>query len=209
MGFTFQLQVAADSATPALRSVIYCTAPGRLAEALREPLLKLVRENYNEQPPNKMDAPSTGYWKSAADSTHAVTDDDSLTIATDKIGVRQHLYGGPIHPIRASFLSIPFCVETHGKRPRDFNDLVVFRLGRLQDAPLTFMPLALIKTSDAEFARNATDYAAVASKIMFRLVRGVNQQEDPRVIPTDDQFTAAIDQAFLGLFFKRKATTDH
>jgi hypothetical protein len=184
-----QLQLATDSATPALRKLMATASPGRLAETLRDPLLKLVRNHYLAQPPNKMRAPSTGYWRSAAASTYAVTGEHGLSITTDKIGVRQHLYGGPINPIKGRFLSIPACIETHGKLPRDFADLVVARLGRGQDAPL-----ALVKSADLDFIRNAPNDFVAATKAMFWLSPGVQQAPDPSVIPSEEEFDAAIDQ---------------
>jgi hypothetical protein len=152
----FKLNVAAVSATPALQALINSCEPRRLAETLRDPFVKLVRDNYLAQRPNKMGAPSTGYWRSAAESTYAVTSEDGLTITTDKIGVRQHLYGGPIYPVNAQFLSIPTCIEAHGKLPRDFDDLVVIRFGRGQCAPV-----ALIKAG-AYHTRGTNAYSDAA-----------------------------------------------
>jgi hypothetical protein len=189
----FKLNVAAVSATPALQALINSCEPRRLAETLRDPFVKLVRDNYLAQRPNKMGAPSTGYWRSAAESTYAVTSEDGLTITTDKIGVRQHLYGGPIYPVNAQFLSIPACIEAHGKLPRDFDDLVVIRFGRGQCAPV-----ALIKAADADFVRNAPDCETAATKFMFKLVRAVNQKPEPNVLPSDDQFADAVETAIIG-----------
>lgn len=194
MPFTFQLKVAADSATPALAKLIKVTEGGRLAAASRGPLLALVRDHYRALPPNKMGAPSTGYWRSAADSTYAIIRGESLTITTDKIGVRQHLYGGPIYPINARFLSIPACVETHGKLPRDFSNLVIARLGRGQGAPI-----ALVKASDADFVRNAPDKETASTKAMFWLARGVRQQPEPETIPTNAEFTAVFNKVLNDL----------
>jgi hypothetical protein len=97
MKLSVQIEVAADSATPALRQAYERSRPRVAAHALREPLLALVRAHYGILPPNKMGAPSTGFWRSAADSTYAVEGEDGLTVTTYKTGVRQRLYGGPIN----------------------------------------------------------------------------------------------------------------
>lgn len=184
-----KLQLGADSATPAFRNLVFALQPARFAEALRDPLLKLVRDNYEAQPPNKWGAPSTGYWHSAAANTYGVTGDHGVTLVTDKIGVRQHFLGGPIYPINARLLSIPACAETHGKTPRDFTGLVVTVLPSEQ-----YALLALIKSSDLDFVRDPRNRLRAASKAMFWLASRVNQVPEPDVIPSDKEFNDIIDR---------------
>lgn len=185
MKFSVQIQVGADSAAPALRRLVKSAEPGRAVAALREPLLELVRSHYESLPPNKMGAPSTGFWRSAADATYAVESGNALAITTYKIGVRQRFYGGTIHASRAKNLSITACVETYGKLPREFVDLVVIPFGRGQDAPK-----ALVKVSD----ENDGSY-----KIMFWLTPIARQHPNPAVLPSDDEIFSTIDESLKAL----------
>ncbi len=77
--------------------------------------------------PNRLGAPSTGFWQRAGESTDAVADEGQALITVRHRGVGLQLHGGTVRPTQRRVLTIPVDAEAHGKRVSDFPKGTLFR----------------------------------------------------------------------------------
>src|SRR5690606_12362507 len=73
--------------------------------------------------PNKLGAPSTGFYKAASESVHWRAEGETVTVSISHVGIAQRYYGGTITAKNAQYLTLPAIAEAHGKRAREFPDL--------------------------------------------------------------------------------------
>ncbi len=78
--------------------------------------------------PNKLGAPSTGFWQKAISSISANATEEAATISIRHQGVRLQYHGGTVRPTRAKALTIPISPLAHGKRVGDFSKGSIFML---------------------------------------------------------------------------------
>jgi len=162
------ITVTKDTATPAINRLLSRLEPAQAAAAMGPVLQRLVQRHFRTLPPNQQGWPSTHFWADAARSTTWRAHPEGVVVSVNKVGVRQRWKGGSIKPVRARNLVFPAAAEAYGKLPRDFDNLRAVCFGRFS---------ALIRDSKHETA-------PLDERIMFWIVKGVNQDENPDVMPT-------------------------
>jgi len=105
------------------------------------------------------------FYEDAADAVGNRDLGDAVEIRIDKAGVAQRFYGGKIEAVNYSHLWIPVADESEGKSAGEFDDLVPII------SPLTNKGVALH-----------------GGKVLFALVEEVDQDADPTVLPTSDEY---------------------
>lgn len=111
------------------------------------------------------------FYGDAADSVSNQDLGDSVLIRIDKTGIAQRYHGGRIEPVNAKHLWIPIPGSpAEGRVPRefDFDELTIII------SPLTGKGVAMR-----------------GDEVLFALVKSVQQDADPTVLPTDAEYTAA------------------
>lgn len=111
---------------PLRELVSFAHNPEGLRKVLGAEAANQVKKNFNRlaQKPNRLGAPSTGYWRDAANSVSwRVVGRGAIELTVSQVGVRLHLLGGTVRPVRRKMLAIPVHPEAHGKSPREFSDL--------------------------------------------------------------------------------------
>jgi len=90
-----------------------------------------LTEHYATRP-NKLGAPSTGFYRKVLESAEATSDGTNVTISLTQVGLRLRYYGGIVRPTgRISevtgkpikFLAFPVVPEAHGKVPAEMPGL--------------------------------------------------------------------------------------
>lgn len=160
-----------DTATAALRRLHAGIQPARLAPIIGRSARNATREHLfsRDAQGNKLGGPRTHYYGAAARATNFTTEGNSVIVSIPQLGIRQRYYGGTIKPKTAKYLTIPVHPSAHGKRAREFGDLVVL-FGRGG-------PYALARKDGT---------------VLFRLAKSVTQRADSTVLPTTEALGAAI-----------------
>ena len=139
-----------------------------VAVAVQEHLRK------KNQEPNKLRAPKTNFYSQARDATFFEADALRGTVYIAKDGIRQRFYGGPIVPVKAKALTIPVHPAAHGRTASEFGgELRFVAINRGNAVGL------LVRGEDS------------AAPVLFVLVKRVEQQPDPSVLPSDADMQAA------------------
>lgn len=209
---TQKIIIAENTATPALKELVANVTPRKIAESLDAPITLLVQGNFEKLPSNKQGFPTTNFWKNASRATGSQILDDGLLVYCSQIGVRQRLYGGEIHPTGTSKvtglpivnLAIAARSEAYGKTPGEFSNLVlVFRriMGQVQAIGLAEASSQAVsfggKRKDG--SRKVVAGPESGGGIMFWLVKTVQQAANPAVLPSDEEFSATINEALSKL----------
>jgi hypothetical protein len=108
-----------DHVSPWLRSAIARLANRQGLHAAMGAAVEVTVEDQlarKASVPNKLGAPSTGYWMKARSSVRTTSDDTGATVSIPYRGVRLHYYGGTVVPVNKKWLTIPARAEAHGKR---------------------------------------------------------------------------------------------
>lgn len=162
--------------------------------------VKLFQDNFLSLGTNKNNWPSTGFWAGAARSTNYDLLADAININVNQQGVRQRLEGGRINAKDGGWLTIPARQEAYGNRAREFNNLhfVFFRSN--------LAALAENQSQDVSFGRTKKDGTRTVTAgeergggVMFWLVRSVNQEANPKVIPTEQQIIETATKTATGI----------
>ncbi len=187
-----------DNASQAVRIKIAQCNPHRVAIRVAVPLAKHWRNHLARLPKNKMGWPSTGFWEDAARRVKGTPLQNAVMLSSDKLGLRQRLYGGTITARNSKNLTIPICAEAYGKMASEFGDtlvLVVLGDGRkflaqwLGDGK---KPHIIVMRGKASGKAGATARAAkhLNLKFLYVLKESVYQPGNPNVIPPDMQEVA-------------------
>jgi hypothetical protein len=171
-----------DNATPGLIALQGRVSPQRMAAELGPRCTRLVQRHLRQNGPNKKGWPTTNFWPRAAKATNWQEGAGFVDIVTNQIGVRQRLLGGPIKPVNAGALTIPIAPEAYGRRASEFADAFI-----AHTAKGAFIVVKEGKGKEAKL------------KFLFFLAKGVNQEPDPDVMPTDEDFAQTFDESFEAL----------
>ncbi len=121
-----------DNASPLLDQIDKALIPSGTKELMRDAakgvavlLRKKLRKNGNIA--NRLNAPSTHWWKAASESIELTSDTNTATIYAKKRGLNAHYYGATIKPTEAKGLAIPINPAYHGRTPREFPKGTFFR----------------------------------------------------------------------------------
>ncbi len=177
-----------DTASPKVEELLsLLDGPNRnlLSDAAGGSAAAQLRAHFNARnnTPNRLGGERTNYWASVADSTaHQVTDDGFL-LFVDHLGVTLHYEGGEIRPVNAKFLTIPASAEAHGKKAREFPDLVPIFFDKGTADTKSFG--ALIRPHDDD-----------TFDVIFWLAKRAKITADKTVLPTEPELVnAALDGA--------------
>lgn len=191
------LEVAKDEATPLLRDLLARVQPARLGAVLGRAGANVIKRHLEGLPSNKRGWPTTNFYKEASRQTSHAAQPDGAVITIAKQGFRQRLMGGPIKPRKPrGRLTIPARAEAGGKRAIDFDNLTP-GTGTAEDGTVGF---GLIEAPHSKIkirSKNKQKYvervpSAASRRLFFFFSRGVTQQPDPSVLPTDAAFLDAL-----------------
>ena len=145
--------------------------PRGLLGVLGREAANATRANFRQltEQGNRFDAPSTGYWEGAAQSTAStVISDNAVVVWTNQVGVRLHYLGGDVRPTLKKWLTIPAIAAAHGKRATEFQKLWLMKKNG--------QPIAL--------ARTIPDTKPPKFEIVFWLRKHTKHLPDRTVLPS-------------------------
>ena len=127
---------------------------------------------------NRFDAPSTGYWESAANSVHSEALDDSrAVISINHVGVRLHYLGGEVRAVAKKRLTIPAIAAAHGKRATEFQGLWLMKKHGV--------PIALARTIPGDGKKKAFE-------VVYWLRKSVLHRAEPDTLPAISDLQDAL-----------------
>ena len=178
---SLQIQID-DQATTALRNLLLQVSGRRGHAILGQAVRVLVRDHLRqkESQPNKQGWPKTHFYSRARERTTFEATEDSATVTIALEGFRQRYHGGRIAPVNRRALTIPAAPEAYGKVAGEFGGSLEFR-------PLFRGQLVGLLVGAAG--------SALDGKVLYRLVKSVNQAADPSVLPTNAEMLAAAQRA--------------
>lgn len=163
---------------------------GGVAQRLTQRHLRAV----NATRPNRLGGQRTNFYGKAAQATFFTVTPEGVVITISKIGMRQRFSGGVITPVNAKFITIPAVAEAHGKRAREFSDLVFTIIpGKgpaLVRAISTPIKIGRVKKDGTRSVKQAG--VSTGGDVVYWLRRRVTQRPDPTVIPNAADFNAEI-----------------
>ncbi|HEU0123992.1 MAG TPA: hypothetical protein VFQ91_25900, partial [Bryobacteraceae bacterium] len=172
-----------DGATPVLVEAARRLSPATVAKVAGREGQNFTRQHFirlNAERPNELGGKRTNFYAQAARGTTHTADAKGATISVNQVGIRQRIQGGTILPKRAGgFLTIPARAEAHGKSAREFNNLKVL-YGR------GGQPVALVEADATRVKQTKKGFKSIGEiggGVMYWLVKRVEQQPDPSVMP--------------------------
>jgi len=144
------------------------------------------------------------YYSQAADSVTVTNTVRGPVISVTQVGFRQKLKGGVIRPKAGkTYLTIPAAPEAYGRRAGEFNDLdfqiVLDENGSLRPALVrrasTALKFTRRKRKDGTISVSVRPGELREGKVMYWLVRQVNQRPDASVLPPPGLIVATAVQA--------------
>jgi len=182
--------VTEDTASPALADLQSRVTPERMKAVIGPAINRLTQDHLVRRPTNKRGWPSTHFWARAARATHWDAQPDGVTVSINQIGVRQRYHGGPIRPVNRRALTIPISPEAYGKTASDFPDAFMIKTRKgaylVQRGETTSAKTGrTIKRTGRGVARKRV---VAALEFLFKLSKGVTQDPDPDVIPSDEAY---------------------
>jgi len=196
-----------DSASPWLMELKGQVSPHRMAAEVGPRCTRLVQRNFRQLGTNAKGWPSTHFYGRAAEATNWQEGFGFVMIAINQIGIRQRLEGGDIKPVNAGALTIPAMPEAYGKTAGEFSNL---KFAMIEDPERGTMRPALVamRSTSSQVERvnitrgkqkGQTRFKEVSQtfglQALFWLAKGVHQEPDPSVMPTDGEFEHAFGQS--------------
>ena len=192
-----------DYATPGIDAKLQRTEPKRVAEICRPRAEAFWRDRLKSLGPNKRGWPTTKFYERAADSVTGRVEGDALVLTADHQGLRQRWQGGVITPRRAGALTIPISPISYGKSAHEFPDL--FLIKTVKGAYLVRYTNTVTANGGTKFAhaedrrvasrrkkRGLVSRAKSTLEFLFKLSKGVKQDGNPDVVPTNDEFAEVL-----------------
>jgi hypothetical protein len=188
MSLGVKTEIIKDTGTPALFALQEQTRPSRLQASVGPAVNKLTQQHLTGLGTNKRGWPSTHFWADARRSTHWRPEgSDAVVVGIAKIGVRQRYHGGHIAPVNKGALTIPLTPDAYGHVASDFPGLFLLK---------TKKGAYLVQHGEQFTAKGNEKRKQESSlKFLFKLVAGVDQEPDPNVLPTDEEYAIAAGQA--------------
>lgn len=193
MSIAFDIKVQ-DYATPAIAAKLAVLQPREWMPHALESVKVLWRNQLAALPDNKHGWPSTGFWERGARSiTAAMTSPTAGAVTADHQGLRQRWLGGPIKPVNAGALTIPIASESYGKRASEFANLklVVLKKGAFLAQSL-FQKVGRTKAGKLSRRGKQRVFERQQLKFLFKLSKGVDQEGNPLVVPTEDEVAEVV-----------------
>ena len=207
MSIAVNISVEKDTATPWLKDLAGRCTSHRIAAEVGPRCTRLVQRNFRSLGTNKRGWASTQFYGRAAEATNWQEGFGFLNVVINQIGVRQRLMGGDIKPVNAGALTIPAVEEAYGKRAREFEGLkFAFALdperGTMRPALVAMrstgseVEQVTIKSGKKKGQTRMKEVAQTFGlQAIFWLSKGVHQEADPGVLPSDEEFAAEFDKS--------------
>lgn len=187
-GLGMQVKIG-DTATPQLVRLALAADPARLLPFAGRAAATVVRDHLVALNTDRHRSGGRNYYFQASRSVHSDVVGSRAVVSINQIGIAQRYFGGPIvagaNGSGKKWLTIPARSEAYGNRAGEFNDLhfVFFREGLA----------ALVQNEQSSLGgrRGAPKGSTVGGGVFFWLVRSVDQEADPTVLPTAAEMTGA------------------
>jgi hypothetical protein len=197
MSIAVDISVEKDTATPWLRELQGKLTSHRIAAEVGPRCTRLVQRHLRGLGQNKRGWQSTHFYGRAAEATNWQEGFGFLNIVINQIGMRQRYFGGDIKPLNAGgALTIPASPEAYGKRAGEFSNLQfkfaldpergVMRPALVEKAGVMHIKLGRKKKDGTKTA--TADRMSTGLVALFWLSKGVHQEPDPGVLPSDEDF---------------------
>jgi hypothetical protein len=192
-----------DEATPLLERVKSVAAAKGLALVGARAVGSLVKEHLYGLD-SQRHRYGNHYYMQAGDSVASAIVPQGAVVTITQIGFRQRLFGGTITAKNVTYLTIPVAPEAFGHRAREFPDL---DFAIVHDPDTDTMRPALVRRAQTKIRHRrvkgeggavnfkATAVATLMPEIMYWLVRSVDQQPDPTVLPYGEQMAQVATDA--------------
>lgn len=198
-----EVRITKDTATPAIKRLRQALTPTSIKRVVGATCLRLLQGHLRAKGPNKRGWPSTGFYEASARNSNWDETPEGVSLTADhpeKPGsLRQRYHGGTIR-MKDKMLAIPARAEFAARSPTEFTNLrlAVFRGGSVA----LVVGKGGVGRVDFSTGRERNVKGAGArseAMVAFWLKEEVNQDADPTVIPTNEQFIAAAKAAILTL----------
>ncbi|MDE2105147.1 MAG: hypothetical protein KGL39_48415 [Patescibacteria group bacterium] len=187
-----------DEATPLFERVRSAATAKGLALVAARAVGGLVKEHLYGLD-NQRHRFGSHFYRQAGDSVTTGYAPQGAFVAITQTGFRQRLNGGTITPKNGVYLTIPAAPEAYGHRAREFPDL---DFAYVHDPDTDSLRPALVRRAQTKIRHRrvkgeggattfkASAIATLMPEVMYWLVRSVEQQPDPTVLPYAEQMTA-------------------
>lgn len=178
------LTITRDTATRDIGELQARLAPRALNAELGQAVRVSIREHLRLKnlQPNKQGWPKTGFYGRARERVVWEADGRRALVRIQMDGIRQRYKGGEIKPVNASVLTIPAIAEAYGRTAQEFPGLMARFFGRRGGK----LAGALVRTVPGG-----------GDEVVYWLLRRVEQQPDPSVLPTAAEFARDIQKAVV------------
>jgi len=133
---------------------------------------------------NALGGKRTHFYANAARATHYELISNGVAIVISHTGIALRRYGGTVRPVNARLLAVPNIKEAHGRRPREFDNLVAVMFGRTGIG-------ALMERSHSDIGSRRT-VRGRARRIYYWLVPETHHQPNPDVLPTARELLESV-----------------
>lgn len=203
MSAAIKIEVTKDTVSPVLEQMGRELWPKMVAEIGPRGTRLMVR-NFLKQGTNKKGWTSTHFWSRAAQSTNWQYEPKSdsggtVSIGTAQIGVGQRLEGGPIKPVNAGALTIPISPVSYGRTAADFPGSFVIWTAKgayiVQRGESVDSSGKVTGTNARSLGGNFKRRRQAALNFLFKLSKGVVQDPDPNVFPSEEEFAEVVEKS--------------
>ena len=186
MSVTINIQ---DRATPRIQGLIEKLGDRTEAHrALGEVAATVIQKHFGELDAER-DRYSRFYEEAAKGTLLGEVDSSGAKVEIHKLGVAQRYFGGPIDPKNVSYLTIPAADESYGKTVETVSQEVELgvRFGT------GGIPRALVEMVQETSEKTGRSYKSPrpGGKVLFWLVKHVDQDADSTVLPEPDEIKTA------------------
>ena len=185
------IAVSVNTASPALDLVRAGLENDRLLPFFGEIVAQEMTANFlslDQSRVNKLGGERTGFFSEAAARVNwRETEDGSVFVYSDQVGLALKFFGGVIAAKEVKYLTIPATSESYGRRAKDFADLKVlfgangpYGLGRIT------------KGSKATMGEVYGEPTTETHEVLFFLKQRVEISPDPTMLPSATRLEAKM-----------------
>lgn len=203
------LVVERDKVSAALVRLIGSLTPARMAATIGPPLGRLFQRHLAALGPNKQGWPTTRFYEKFARNVRWMPISNwekgvyvailPAVVHGRSVSLCQRVFGGPILPKRARALAIPISPVSYGHSPADFPGLFLLKtrkgayLAQYGDGTGGGLGRGRLRGGNRGRRLRGT------LNILFKLSRGVMQEGDRSVLPSDEEI---LDSAIVSLMLE-------
>jgi hypothetical protein len=173
-----------------------------VANALKDRFAEIAQDQSHHVTASRLGAVPTGFYEQARQGVQLPSlEPEGVSVAINKRGIAQRVFGGTITRVKAKALAIPARAEAYGKLPSEFNNLrlVVFGGGK---AALVERTATVVRGGARGAGTGRSKGDEIGGNVFFWLVKSVHQEPDPTILPDEEKMlNDAIARA--GAFLER------